>query len=79
VQRIGLSVKNVELRSDRPTHHPKRRGVSVFKHTEEIWFHPATFTVGVVRGSFIEFMWNGQMEESYFEVIRPQWVRIGVL
>jgi hypothetical protein len=45
----------------------------------EIWLHPATMTIGVVNGDFIEFRFNGRKEESYWPAIKHGWRKIGYL
>lgn len=47
----------------------------------QIWLHLPTLTLGEVNGDFLEFKWNGKMEESYFPILKSegQWVYIGEL
>lgn len=38
--------------------------------TEQVWIHLNIGTIGIVDGQFIEFKWNGRMEESFFDTLR---------
>jgi len=47
----------------------------------QLWLHVPTFTTGISEGNFIEFKWNGIIEESYFGLLKEEgeWVYIGDL
>ena len=44
-----------------------------------VWFHKDTFTIGLLEGNNLTFVWNNKFEESYFEFIRKDWEMIGEL
>jgi hypothetical protein len=46
-----------------------------------VYLQPETFTIGVSTGDFIEFYWNGVLEESYLPRLLKEgyWVLIGEL
>lgn len=46
-----------------------------------IWYANKQNILGVVCGDFIEFYWNGILEESYFPILRDEghWIYVGEL
>lgn len=51
------------------------------KEQGKVYFNPKCFIIGIVKGNFIEFIWNGKMEESFFGIkeIKDEWICIGDL
>jgi len=47
----------------------------------EVWYAPEQNIFGIVRGDFIKFWCNNEMEESFFPFLRDEghWIYVGDL